>query len=94
MNYVTREGRYVRIVDKVDFGKNPQGWFSHHVSWLHGSGQQEWLEASHDSQLLTPSIAVWTHLCASVTGRSLSPFPLPISEKSLSDNAAPNIRPP
>jgi hypothetical protein len=49
MNYVTREARYVRIVDKVDFGKNPQGRFSHHVSWLHGSGQQEWLEASHDS---------------------------------------------
>ena len=40
INYVTREGRHVRIVDKADFGKNPQGRFSHHVSWLQEVGNK------------------------------------------------------
>ena len=31
-DYVTREGRHARTVDKVDFRKDPQGRFSHHVS--------------------------------------------------------------
>ena len=32
IDYVTREGRHARTVDKVGFRKDPQGRFSHHVS--------------------------------------------------------------
>ena len=58
MNYVTRQGRHARTVDKVDFGKDPQGRFRHHVSCASRKWATRMVDASHNSGCKTELLGV------------------------------------